>query len=188
MEVEAKARAENEARVAAEQRALEAAKERARAEAEAAQRSESMSVELMKEKAEAEAIAQDLIERMMQQGDELDDWRFRAETVLSEAPIPVTPKKGARQVRKVAAVLAGLTVFAGAVGVGTLTWAGAQGNAGMVAVAAPVMQPAAAAVAKPMPSPAPQFSSKLQMSYVLAALPSTSQGADSTVAAATSRQ
>ncbi|MGZ3158619.1 MAG: hypothetical protein ACXU7H_06005 [Burkholderiaceae bacterium] len=190
MEMEAAARVEEEARVAAEQHAIAVAKERALAEANAAELSQSLSLGLMKEKAEAAAIAQDLFDRMTQQSDELDDWRFRAETVLSEAPIPLNANKTAKQIRKVATVLAGLTVFAGVVGFATLNVAAQSGmpaNLGLVAVATPLSQSSAAGV-KAVPVPAAEFSSKLQMSYVLAALPSAPTDMNTGANAATSKE
>jgi len=111
-------------------------------------------------------MAQELMERMSRNSEELVEWRARAETVIAEAPASAVRVKTVR--RPLAAMLGGAAFCAGVALTTAWTWNTQQSIPVPSHAVAGVAQVAAATSA-----PVPSHQSGLQMSYRLAVTPTT---------------
>jgi hypothetical protein len=109
-------------------------------------------------------MAQELMERMSRNSEELGEWRVRAETVIAQAPVPAVRVKTVR--RPLAAMLGGAAFFAGVALTAAWTW-----NIQHVVPSPAQATVGVARVAAIQSIPAPSQQSGLQMSYELAVPP-----------------
>ena len=180
---EAKARQAEETRVAAEKHAIEAMRRLAGTEAQSADVADSAHARHEREEADARVLTQQLIERISQQGEQLSDWRVRAEAVLAESPTPLFLKKPKSRMQSAMPILAGLALTVGVVG--AMTWNGIAGMDGTVKSAAQQMgmSPALSSAAMPLLAthmPATLHGMKLQMSYEIKCPPTSNAAGCST--------
>lgn len=171
--------AEAKARVAAEKHAIEATRMLAGTEAQSADVADSAYARHEREEADARVLTQRLIERISQQGEQLSDWRVRAEAVLAESPTPLFLKKPKSRMQSAMPILAGLALTVGVVG--AMIWNGIAEMDGTVKSAAQQMgmSPALNSAAMPLLAthmPATLHGVKLQMSYEIKC-PATSSAA-----------
>ncbi len=177
---EAKARQVEETRIAAEKGAIEAMRMLAGTQTQSADVAGSTAHAMHEcEEADARVMTQQLIERISQQGEQLSDWRVRAEAVLAESPTPLFLKKPKSRMQSAMPILAVLALTIGVVG--TMTWNGIAGMGGAVKSGAQQMNMPPALNSAAMPLLATHMAAalhdvKLQMSYEIKC-PATSSAA-----------